>query len=252
MNASATVTNRRGATAAKTKADGAHMDVLRAPAAPGGEPAGASPQARSRPRRVLNAGSGPITSRQLHPMFRKSPWREVRLDIDPATEPDVVSSITDMGALLPSRSFDAIWSSHSLEHLHAHEVPLALAEFRRVLKPDGFALITSPDLEAVAASLLEHGLDHVAYVSSMGPITPHDMLFGHARSIARGNDHMAHRTGFTCASLGQRLLEAGFPVILAKRQRLDLWALALMEEADKSDVQRQLQAAGLDMFDEQD
>jgi SAM-dependent methyltransferase len=183
-------------------------------------------------------------------MFRELVWREVRLDIDPQTNPDVVGSITDMSELLASQSIDAVWSSHSLEHLHAHEVPHALSEFRRVLKPDGFALITSPDLEAIAASLLEHGPDHVVYTSPMGPITTHDMLFGHASSIAHGKLFMAHHTGFTCTSLGRRLLEAGFPVILAKRERFDLWALALMEEADKASVQRQLNAAGLDMFDE--
>jgi len=125
-------------------------------------------------KRVLNAGSGPQTARQTHPLFRKELWQEVRLDIDPQAKPDVVGSITDMGPLL-AQSFDEIWSSHSLEHLYAHEVPLALLEFKRVLKPDGFALIASPDLEAVAAMVLEHGLNHVAYTSPLGPITPLDL-----------------------------------------------------------------------------
>ncbi|WP_158814062.1 class I SAM-dependent methyltransferase [Methylocapsa sp. S129] len=200
--------------------------------------------------RVLNAGSGPRSSRQLHSVFRDKTWREVRVDIDPRTEPDLIGSITDMSAFAPARSFDAVWSSHSLEHLHAHEVPLALSEFRRVLKPDGFALITSPDLEAVASALLEHGLDHVAYISPSGPITPRDMLFGHGDSIARGKLYMAHNTGLTSASLGKLLLDAGFPTVLAKRERLDLWVVALMEKADKVGVQRRLKAAGLDMFDD--
>src|SRR5262252_7592393 len=92
-------------------------------------------------RRVLNAGSGPLSARQLHPVFHERQWRQVRLDIDPQAKPDVVGSITDMSGLLPSETFDAIWSSHSLEHLYAHEVPSALLEFRRILRPDGFALI---------------------------------------------------------------------------------------------------------------
>jgi SAM-dependent methyltransferase len=201
-------------------------------------------------KRVLNAGSGPPTSRQLHRVFRSRTWREVRLDIDPRTQPDVVGSITDMSAVLPAASFDAVWSSHSLEHLHRHEVPAALREFKRVLRPDGFALVTSPDLETVAACVLQHGPDHVVYTSPMGPITAHDMLFGHAHSIALGRSFMAHNTGFTCASLGRLLLEAGFSVILVKRDHLNLWALALMEDADKGAVQRELGAADLDMFDE--
>lgn len=184
-------------------------------------------------RRVLNAGSGPPSNRHLHPIFADGDWGEVRLDVDPQASPHLTGSVVDMSTLVPSQSFDAVWSSHSLEHLHAHEVPLALSEFARVLKPDGFALITSPDLEAVAALLLKQGLDHAAYVSPVGPITPRDMLFGHAASIARGKTFMAHNTGFTCTSLGHQLADAGFPVVLVKRAGFDLWALALMQDADK-------------------
>jgi len=155
-----------------------------------------------------------------------------------------------MRKLVPNASFDAIWSSHTLEHLYAHEVPLALAEFMRILKADGFALITSPDLEAAAALILDQGLDRTAYVSPMGPITPHDMLFGHSASIARGKTYMAHNTGFSSATLGNLLVNAGFGMVLVKRDRLDLWALALMEDADKPAIQRELKACGLDMFDE--
>jgi SAM-dependent methyltransferase len=201
-------------------------------------------------KRVLNAGSGPASARQLHPSFQRRLWQEVRFDIDPQAKPDVVGSITDMSGLVASESFDAVWSSHSLEHLYAHEVSTALQEFRRILKPEGFALITSPDLEAVVSLVLRYGVDHVAYVSPMGPITPLDMMFGHSGSIARGNTFMAHHTGFTCASLGQLLLQAGFSIALVKREGLDLWALALREMADKEAIQRDLGAAGLDMADD--
>jgi Methyltransferase domain len=208
---------------------------------------GASPPP---PKRVLSAGSGPASARQLHPAFRADYWQEVRFDIDPHVKPDIVGSITDMSKLIQSQSFESVWSSHSLEHLYAHEVPGALGEFRRILKASGFALITSPDIESIASMILEYGLDHVAYTSPKGPITPHDMLFGHSASIQRGCIFMAHNTGFTCGSLGQHLLDAGFPVVLAKREGFALWALALMEEADKSAIQEDLKAAGLDMFDD--
>jgi SAM-dependent methyltransferase len=149
----------------------------------------------------------------------------------------MVSSITDLRSSFVPQSFDAIWSSHTLEHLYAHEVPAALVEFKRVLKPDGFALITSPDLEAVASLILDHGLDHVAYTSPAGPITPLDMLFGHSDSIASGHLYMAHKTGFTCASLGRHFVDAGFPVVLVNRQQFDRWALGLMQEPDRSGIQ---------------
>ena len=201
-------------------------------------------------KRVLNAGSGSASARRLHPSFQQPQWDEVRLDIDPDAKPDLLGSFADMRTQVPSEAFDAAWASHSLEHLFAHEVVDAFLEFRRVLKPTGFALVTSPDLEAVASAILQHGLDHVAYVSSMGPITPHDMLFGHAASIERGMTHMAHHSGFTCATLGAALLDAGFPMVLAKRKGFDLWALALMEDADKEEILSELKAAGLNLYDQ--
>jgi SAM-dependent methyltransferase len=215
------------------------------------ETASAAAETHGATFRVLNAGAGPRSARPLHPAFAVRDWAEVRLDVDPATGPDIVGSITDMAALA-EESFDAVWSSHVLEHLHAHDVPAALAEFRRVLKPDGFALITSPDLETVADLIVRRGVDQLVYVSSAGPITPLDMLFGHSASIARGRSAMGHRTGFTCASLGRLLVEAGFPSVLAKRDGFDLWALALMPAADKAAIQAQLGAAGLDMVDRVD
>ena len=201
-------------------------------------------------RRVLNAGSGPPSNRHLHPLFTKGEWDEIRLDIDPQASAHLTGSIVDMSALIAAQSFDAVWSSHSLEHLYAHEVPRALSEFVRILKPDGFALISSPDLETVAALVAARGLDHPAYMSPAGPITPLDMLFGHSASIARGLTFMAHNTGFTCTSLGNALARAGFAMVLVKRDQFDLWALALMQDADKEAIQQNLKTSGLDMSDE--
>jgi len=211
----------------------------------------AAEQAKSL-KRVLNAGSGSYAARKLHPVFAGDVWHEIRIDIDPQAKPDIVSSITDLKSSFEPQSFDAVWSSHTLEHLYAHEVPLALAEFKRVLKPDGFALITSPDLESVASLILDGGLDKVAYTSPAGPITPLDMLFGHSASITRGQLYMAHKTGFTCALLGRYFVDAGFPMVLVKRQQLDLWALGLMQEADQAGIQGNLLAAGLDIFEQAD
>ncbi|WP_336417754.1 MULTISPECIES: class I SAM-dependent methyltransferase [Rhodoplanes] len=203
-------------------------------------------------RRVLNAGCGMRSARgKLHALFAPAGWDETRLDIAPETQPDVIASITDMSAGCASASYDAVWSSHTLEHLYAHQVPQALAEFRRVLKPDGFALITSPDIETVAALVVAHGLDHVVYTSPAGPITVSDMIFGHGRSITRGSVHMAHNTGFTCDRLGTLLLDSGFPAVLVARGRYDLWALAFMERADQEAIRADLRAVGFDLFDDE-
>jgi hypothetical protein len=73
------------------------------------------------------------------------------------------------------------------------------------------------------------------------------MMFGHTGSIAAGHVHMAHRSGFTSDRLGDLLLHAGFAEAVMKRQQYDLWAVALMENADRRAVLASLRAAGLDM-----
>src|SRR3974377_1807507 len=72
-------------------------------------------------KRVLNAGSGSYAARSLHPVFVQEAWKEIRLDIDPQSKPDVVASITDMKSAFSPQSFDAIWSSNTLELLFSPE-----------------------------------------------------------------------------------------------------------------------------------
>ncbi|MEA1647581.1 methyltransferase domain-containing protein [Nitrospirillum sp. BR 11164] len=178
-------------------------------------------------RTVLHVGCGIHRPDKLHSLFLSSEWREVRLDIDPSVQPDIVASITDL-SMVADGSVDAVWSSHNVEHLHAHQVPVALAEFRRVLKPDGFVLITLPDLQAVAALVVEDRLDETVYMSPAGPVAPLDMLFGLRSAIARGNEYMAHRTGFTAQTLGKALLAAGFAAVKVTKDKpsFNLWAIA--------------------------
>ncbi|MFE1601547.1 class I SAM-dependent methyltransferase [Methylobacterium sp. ID0610] len=188
-------------------------------------------------KRVLNTGSGPYDRGKLHPAFHGGNWNEIRLDIDARVAPDLVGSVTDMRAFAPDASFDAIWSSHNVEHLHAHEVLPTFREFVRVLRPDGFALITCPDLQAVAQLVAEGKMDQTVYVSPAGPITPLDMMFGHIASIAAGNHFMAHNTGFTAERLGRTGLDAGFhEVRIGKGRFYDIWALALMPAADLGQI----------------
>jgi len=173
---------------------------------------------------VLNVGCGYPLRQKLHRHFHGPEWREIRLDLDPAVQPDIVCSITDISPVAADW-VDAVWSSHNLEHLQRHEVPLALAEFLPVLKPHGLLLLTLPDLQQVARLVAEDRLEESAYVSQSGPITPLDMIFGHTTSLARGNQFMAHRTGFTARSLHKLLIEAGFvEVTLRQGASFDLWA----------------------------
>ena len=176
----------------------------------------------------LHVGCGPKRAAQTP--FAGLGWREIRLDIDPQAEPDVVGTMVDMGAV-DNGSVDAVFSSHNIEHLYPHEVPLALAEFRRVLKPGGLALITCPDLRSVAALVAKDQLTEAAYVSPAGPIAPIDILYGHRAAMEAGNLFMAHRCGFTEKVLVGTLQAAGFGQVASctRAKAFDLWALATVE-----------------------
>jgi SAM-dependent methyltransferase len=176
----------------------------------------------------LHVGCGASRKDRTTARFAGPDWRELRLDIDEAVAPDIVGTMTDMSAV-PNESADAIFSSHNIEHLYAHEVPLALAEFLRVLKPDGYAVITCPDLQSVAALIAEDKLTDTAYVSPAGPIAPLDIVYGHRPALAAGNLFMAHRCGFTETVLSGTLLGCGFKTMASCRRGspfFDLWAIA--------------------------
>ena len=180
---------------------------------------------------VLHVGCG---REKVHYLFRSPQWRELRLDIDPSVQPDIVSSVTDMGAL-DSASVDAVFSSHNLEHLFAHEVEVALREFLRVLKPNGFALIGVPDLQAAAELIVADKLTEPAYLSSAGPVTPLDMLYGYRPFLASGNLFMSHHTGFTARSLMETIIGSGFAwVKVVKDTGLNLWAKAYKTKPDEA------------------
>jgi len=96
--------------------------------------------------RFLHVGCGPKSKDRTTRAFNTTEWEEVRLDIDQSVKPDIIGTMTDMSSV-QSASMDAIFSSHNIEHLYPHEVALALSEFKRVLKPDGFLVVTCPDLQ---------------------------------------------------------------------------------------------------------
>lgn len=185
---------------------------------------------------VINVGCGAYNPDKLHPIFPGKDWKEVRFDIDPAVQPDVRGTIVQMDAV-PDASCDGLYSSHNIEHLYAYEVPLAFAEFRRVLKPTGFALLACPSMELIVEAIQKVGLEGIAYQSPAGPIRPLDMLFGLTKAIGPEAQYMAHRTGFTVSRLARCLQEAGFArVVVVRDTRHNLWAMASMPETDNDAI----------------
>lgn len=187
------------------------------------------------PRRVLlNAGSGKTGNQRLPRIFRT--WTQIRVDIDPDAEPDLLANVSDLSAI-GDGSVDAIWCAHCVEHLFPHEVPLALAEFRRVLRGDGFACIIVPDLQEISHWIANDRLHETIYVSSAGPVTAHDMVWGYAPAIERGATRMAHHCGFTPTLFMERLKEAGFAEIVLRRRKdnLELAGLALQQPSESAE-----------------
>jgi ubiquinone/menaquinone biosynthesis C-methylase UbiE len=184
---------------------------------------------------LLHVGCGDKTKAQTTRGFDTPQWTELRLDIDPDVNPDIVADMTDLSAMADG-AVDAVFSSHNIEHLYPHQAPLALAEFHRVLSPQGFLVITCPDLQSVALLIAQGMVTEPAYHSPMGPISPLDMLYGHSGAMAAGKLYMAHRGGFTLQSLHDALKAAGFRSITAVRRRthFDLWALASKARLDEA------------------
>lgn len=132
---------------------------------------------------------------------------ETRLDIDESCNPDIVASMTNMGEI---GTYDAVYCSHALEHLFPHEVETALAEFRRVLNPEGFAMVLVPDLEDVRAT------EDVILQAPCGPITGLDMIYG-KRDMLAEKPYMAHKTGFVKSTLDKAFTAVGFSKVATNR-----------------------------------
>lgn len=134
-------------------------------------------------------------------------YNEVRVDINPETNPHIVA---DMGNMpVESNSCEAVYCSHSLEHVHSYEVPKVLDEFYRVLKPQGRVFIVVPDLEGVMPT------EDILFTAPSGHITGLDMIFGH-RGRTKDNPHMAHKTGFVQWTLERAIEGAGFKTIVRR------------------------------------
>jgi SAM-dependent methyltransferase len=150
------------------------------------------PRGDSGPRTVLAVGSGtdPLSE------WQEKGYTVVRLDIDPGMRPDIVASMTDLGPIGP---FDVVYCSHALEHIYPHEVPLALAEFRRVLKVRGKVVILVPDLEDVRPTT-----DRL-----VGDLCGLHLFYGDSRCIPT-QPYMAHHCGFVAETLYDAMTAAGF------------------------------------------
>jgi predicted SAM-dependent methyltransferase len=157
---------------------------------------------------LLNVGCGWSNISKLKG-FNNDNWKEIRFDIDKDVHPDIEGTLTDM-SLVETASVDAIYSSYNLDHIYAHEVPIALKEFYRVLNEDGFAVIRCPDIQTVCELIAQDKYLELLYESEIGPIYPIDVIYGNRAEIEAGNKYMTKKVGFTYSALNASFAEAGF------------------------------------------
>jgi hypothetical protein len=120
----------------------------------------------------------------------------VTVDIDPTHKPDIVADICDM-AVVAEGSCDEVMAGHVLEHIDWPDSFAAMAEFARVLKPDGLLRIAVPDMALLMRMLFSgESAFHV-----MG------LIYGLG---GRVNPFERHRYGFTPGMLSDILETLGF------------------------------------------
>ena len=183
---------------------------------------------------VLNVGGG--ASRDLPSVYKG--WDQHVLDIDPAVSPDVLCDVKDMRAKVKAQTYDAVFCSHNLEHVYAHEVPQVLAGFRHALKASGFAQIIVPDLNALLQAMRGRDVMDAWYGASGCQISFHDVLYGWSREMGRGNLYYAHKCGFTSKSLSAALRKAGFAKVMTAEDGYNVHAFAFMGKPTAATLKR--------------
>ena len=157
---------------------------------------------------LLHVGCGNSNMSKLNG-FNDSEWHEIRLDIDEQVNPDILGTLTEMSSV-KTGSVDAVYSAYNIDHIYAHEVPIAFKEFHRVLNDDGIVVLRCPDIQTICEVIAQDKLLEPLYESPIGPIYPIDILFGNRQQISDGKLFMAKKVGFTYSVLNQTFREAGF------------------------------------------
>lgn len=123
------------------------------------------------------------------------------LDIEQRPEVDFVGNAADLSQF-PDESIEMMYGSHILEHFHYYlnyELPFVLAEWHRVLIPEGKLLISVPDLSTLCWLYCRPNIDPGSRFHIMR------MMFG-----GQTNEYDVHKVGFDRDILGTYLIEAGF------------------------------------------
>ena len=187
----------------------------------------------------LHVGCGPNYKDKIKG-FNNERWKEIRFDIDEKVRPDIIGTLTDM-KLVETASVDAIYSAYNLDHIYAHEIPIVLKEFHRVLKEDGFALVRCPDLQTMGELIAQDKYLEILYQSQIGPVYPIDVIYGHRGEIEAGNEYMVKKCGFTYSALDASFSVAGFKARYGGRLTTnggELGMVAFKQEKSEEEIKK--------------
>ena len=127
---------------------------------------------------------------------------------------DIREGVTnwDLGnPLVEDNSVDAIYPSHSLEHLNIRDGIRALRNWHRVMKHGGVLYLAVPDLKEICLKMANSGVDHI---QSWWIYT----LFGYqAPTESKGIDvpnepGQYHMSGYTLETITHELEKIGFHI----------------------------------------
>lgn len=147
-------------------------------------------------------------------------------------------------------TFEVVYASHLLEHLHVSEALRLLKECFRVLRPGGVARIVVPDLRAAVEDYLKARHHPETRLPEFIGITPADEFNARAlfhepeppkgnlvvRTIRLHNAFHQHKWMYDEVSLAKRLAEAGFAEV-SRRGFLESRILGIAEVEQKSRVE---------------
>jgi len=198
-------------------------------------------QAAEQSPTFLHVDCGQTRKAGTTPEFSRPTWKELRQDSDPGNQPDIIGSVVDMSRV-PQGSVNAIFSKNDINRLYPQQVESVLQEFLRVLTPDGYLVISCPDLKSICALVAQDRLTEPVGRDEHGPLAPLDLIYGNRAKLSTGDQSAAFKCGFTANVLAGTLNAAGFQSIAGKvRDRapfFDICLVASKQAMEDSEIKK--------------
>jgi SAM-dependent methyltransferase len=132
----------------------------------------------------------------------------------------------------PDGSVDAVYSSHTLEHLTKNEGSFFVGESHRVLKPGGLLRIVVPDLRPIVNDYVEGRLRADDFVDALDVLAKPGA--GALKRRLAPLFQYGHKCMYDEATLLELLQEAGFTAASIPAFESDIEGIELIEREDRT------------------